>query len=118
MADADFWRDLAARFRALPNDHGLFCVDWKQLASGVRIWIPRGTRSTMSQFDAVAARAGVAIDPTGADPRETWLEALIGTFPTANLTSAITQDEPPSEGKIKDPCGASADLCNALELRA
>ena len=58
MADADFWRDLSAQFRALPNDHGMFRIDWSVIVGTEGIhWKPFATASTLSQFEALARRA-------------------------------------------------------------
>jgi len=127
MADANFWRDLAARFRSLPNDDGIFRIDWIQIVGkpGIR-WKPLAAPETLASFEALARRAGFALDPNSDNFLFSWLSVLKEDSYGAQkpkevmVLSLIEGDETPDEihGSIADPCGASAVRCSVLERAA
>ena len=124
MADSDFWRDLVAKFRALPNDYGMFCVEWCRVEDEPTIWTARGTTTTLAQFAALAVRAGAALDSESSDFRATWLDALRKESPDSRTPISGTEKRPDGtqarcvSGRIANVCEASANYCSDLEGRA
>jgi hypothetical protein len=124
VADADFWRDLAAKFRALPNDYGMFCAEWRCVEGEPRIWTPRGTATVLAQFEVLAARAGAALDSESSDFRVTWLNLLRKESPNSRPATSGIEKRPDGtqaryvSGSIANVCEASANYCSELEGRA
>ena len=83
MNDSDFWRDLAERFRAIP-DYQMLRADWEQTViigeqrSELAQWrlagLDRNTRSMQVDYIALARR-GAKVHPK-MDSLDRWLEAL------------------------------------------
>jgi hypothetical protein len=72
MASSDFWRDLAADFRALPLFHHLV-ASYYIYGGGQGHW----EFGEETDFQALAMRAGSAVaDPGAPDPLIAWLECL------------------------------------------
>jgi len=123
MADADFWRDLSAQFRALPDDDGDFAIEWRVHAGEKEVrWKPFGTADTWGQFKVLAAFAGSALNPEVGN-FETWLSLLKDAIPGRNTRSVrrYNSDETTlnfTEGFIPHPCAASALRCRVLEAKA
>jgi hypothetical protein len=77
MADSNFWRDLAERFRSLPASLPIR-ADWLIDADGTTwSWVVSGAlkRDTEVQFAALARRGGIEIDPSR-DSLAVWLNAV------------------------------------------
>jgi hypothetical protein len=123
MADAEFWRDLALKFRALPTDDGTFRIDWSTVVGkpGVK-WTPFASDDTRVQFELLARRAGLALEPESRDFLLVWFSLLKESSASRVIRNQITLsigDEGSHEtvyGSIADPCGASAIRCSVLEV--
>jgi hypothetical protein len=138
MADSDFWRSLAAKFRGMIKydpSHTLH-AGWKytvivgQPSPKNAEWHLAGSeRPLLSQtirleFEALARRGGAKIDP-GIDSFLAWLETLrseglnsASMQPVAQIGEAGTPTAFHYSGTIVRLSAASADLCRILESRA
>ena len=96
MADSNFWRDLAERFRSLPASLPIR-ADWLIDADGATwSWMISGAlkRDTEIQFAALARRGGVEIDPNR-DSLAVWLDA-------------VWQQENPGRSRLNGPIAAQS----------
>jgi len=123
MANADFWRDLAAQFSNLPDDDGAFEIEWHVHADESRIrWTPSATGETWEQFKALATLAVSPLDP-GSGGFETWLSLLKDSMPATSIVSVRRHNSDETtlefkEGTIPHACAASALRCRVLEAEA
>jgi hypothetical protein len=126
MADAEFWRDLALKFRALPSDDGTFRIDWSTVVGepGVQ-WKPFASDNTRVQFELLARRAGLALEPESKDFLLVWFNLLKESSASHVARKAVTlsiddgdTNHETVHGSIADPCGASAIRCSVLEADA
>jgi hypothetical protein len=133
MADANFWRDMAGQFLALPDRHGSstlradwICITRDDDAPPQCHWQLSGGRSPQArlEFTTLAQRCGVEIDGTS-DSFIVWLEALKRELP--NLSQASANHEFNTDGTIAATYTglcipfvyeASANVCKILESRA
>jgi hypothetical protein len=127
MHKSEFWADLAKKFRELPNDDGRFRIEWTQIVGKPGIhWKLLATPETRASFEALATRAGFALDPDSDNFLFSWLSVLkedsYGAGITKNVVvlSLIEGEDGHDEiqGSIEDPCGASAVRCSVLESAA
>jgi hypothetical protein len=128
MADSDFWRDLADKFRALSDPEGLLCAHWISKKGLPYEWSLRSTRvvwggrSVQVQFEALARRGGLEIDkPNDRSPLDWWLDSLSKDVPGDKFGSGgeIVDGKPADRwGSIDRICETSADFCKILESRA
>jgi hypothetical protein len=129
MADSDFWHELADKFRALDPTQCLR-LQWVAFPAERR-WEPQivGTGDTCvaikAQFEALATRAGLKLTSPSIESSGLlgWLEAVQqfggNDRPSEGIRTAedgVTRQF--IGGTILRPCEVSADLCNALEVRA
>jgi hypothetical protein len=73
--------------------------------------------SFRSQFEPLAMRAGLKLNPQSTQPVELWLSAIKGEGPQIEMLGPSVSMFQES-GYIRRLCQASTDLCNALESRA
>jgi len=77
MASSDFWRDIADKFRNIPEGSTL-TVEWnnpRHLESGE--WSVAGSTTAILSFEALARRVAREIsDPSTPDLYKAWLEQL------------------------------------------
>jgi hypothetical protein len=109
MADAEFWRDLAFKFRTLSRQqdiNGLLAA--KLNADGE--WTLIGRYSYTAQFGALASLGAKGLG-YGTGLIGAWLQALMDENPD----SLEVRNKSANVLKI---CGASADFCETLESRA
>jgi len=116
MASSDFWRDLAAAFRAL---HGFQSIGAsKYVVGGQDRWeIGAGYES---DFIALAMRAGAAIaGPRDSDPLKAWLRRLSqeGYFYEQSPVVETSSGEK-IVGSIPAVFRSSFELCKKLEVHA
>lgn len=130
MADSQYWRDMEARFRALPDPFVFLRADWHYIvgSGGPGEWRLCGgaTASVHMRFEALAKQAGFhAKNPVSCDPLVCWLDLLRLESPNFDLhpygAMALDADGQVvahlSSGSIFRLCEASADLCAKLEGR-
>ncbi|MGD0499332.1 MAG: hypothetical protein ABSC23_12945 [Bryobacteraceae bacterium] len=130
MADSDFWRDLAEKFRAL-NSTVLLRADWHQRfapeslqpheAKWRIITIGSSGRSARYEFEALARRGGREIHPKW-ESLTAWLEALreLGLNTQEGPMAIETRPDGTTvwhiySGSIAQPCQASVDCCKHYE---
>lgn len=128
MADSDFWRDLAEKFRAISDPDGLLRAHWQSEKRRQFEWSVRSAKvvwgglSARAQFEALAARGGSKVEnPNGRDLLSAWFDALNKEIPSDRFeSSAELVDGKPAHiwGSIYRICEASATFCNILERRA
>jgi hypothetical protein len=128
MADSDFWRDLAEKFRALPDPDGLLRATWMSERGGPYQWsiesahVVGGSRSARVRFEVLAARPGVKLEnPNGRSSLDAWLDALSKETPndiSGSGTETVEGMHAHIWGSIYHICEASAVFCNILEYRA
>jgi len=128
MLDSDFWRDLATKFRALPDPEGLISAHWTSERRRPFEWSVQSTKvvwggiSARAQFEALAARGGAMVEnPTGRDLLSAWFDAMNNVLPGDYFGSGgEVVDGKPSLmwGTIHRICEVSATFCNMLESRA
>jgi hypothetical protein len=129
MADSQFWRDMEARFRAIPDPTGDLRADWNYVigSGGPGTWrLAAGlSPSVRVRFEALARLAGVAIDnPAISDPLIAWLHALRLASPDYRPDLYYVEMQDGTEGAhhltgtVRRVCEASADQCCVLESRA
>ncbi len=131
MATSDFWRDLADKFRVVTDKFGYLGADWSVTTTpGEQSSFPQwdlkdgGSPSTRVEFEAVARRAGIAIDPS-VDSLAAWLEALKNQMPTVVASRHAVHRRADGSvatftvgGSITNVCRESADFCRLLEAKA
>lgn len=130
MADSQYWRDMEARFRALPDPFVFLRADWHYIvgSGGPGEWRLCGgaTASVHMRFEALAKQAGFHTkNPVSCDPLVCWLDLLRLESPNFDLHpyGAMELDADGqvvahlSSGSIFSLCEASADLCAKLEGR-
>jgi DNA-binding XRE family transcriptional regulator len=128
MANSGFWRDVAEKFRAIPDPDGLLGADWTHTAtSGLpfkwslrSIRVVGGTQTVRVRFEALARHSASQIPPTTGrrDLIDAWLDALNKEIPTDDFTREQQDDAIVLKGRINRICERSADYCNILESRA
>ena len=134
MSDSDLWRDRAEGFRTLNDPHGMLRADWEIISKPPDIlvssdWMIRSApnRSVQLEFEALAIRAGAALDDTTGDPLIAWLEALKADVKYSPRNDYRVYQELDSSGvfvanhqhgTVRNLAGVSADLCKVLENRA
>jgi DNA-binding XRE family transcriptional regulator len=129
MADSDFWRELAEKFRTLDPSACLrfqwvICPEDKSCEVNV-VGTGDACRTIKTQFEALATRAGKKLDK-GTDTLTglaRWLDEIRMTRPNERPYEGIRQRTDGTEvrlfgGTIMGVCVASADLCNVLEVAA
>jgi hypothetical protein len=128
MAVSDFWRDLAAEFRALPGANYLR-GDWDYAANSGRPhqWRLAGASpSTNARFEALARRAASEMpNPEYSDAFISWLEAVRKNSHQPGIVGNYSeQNDDGSEGPVHvvgslhNLCEESAIYCNQLESDA
>jgi hypothetical protein len=129
MADSDFWHELADKFRALDPTQ---CLRLKWIAFPVeRRWEPEviatgeACTSVKVQFEPLATRAGLKLTSASITSSGLlgWLEAIQYFAGNERTSEGILTGEDGITrqfigGTIMNLCEVSADLCNALEVRA
>jgi hypothetical protein len=123
-----FWGALAKEFRAL--DCRCFSLEWDE-PDGVSGAPPRlflksadddACLSSRMAFEALAAEAGLRIDPYSTDPIRVWLTKLIREMPRASLASTThIIDEVVrnwTTSCIVNPCLSSDALCSSIQRQA
>jgi hypothetical protein len=127
MADANFWRDLAKKFRKL-DPHGSLRADWvintSQPQQSLAHWTIVGPDPLRAEIQALARRGGVEIDPS-ADSLRVWLETLkVERINRSSEGSGIETDGTGTFaghclwGTISQVAQGSVHLCHLLESRA
>lgn len=116
MASSDFWRDLAAAFRALPDYHYLDAT-YSTFPGGLRRWHVGAGPGTTQEFDTLAMRGSAALEPGMRERVETdslrdaWLYALmqVGHFESSLTTVEVEGSAEPIRhfAKIPKVCEAS-----------
>jgi hypothetical protein len=129
MATSDEWSELANRFRSLPAKD--LCAFWSQ-EIGVNkpiYWTISGAgydakaQSLRRQFDALARRAGRALNPPSkSDLAVVWLNAVKKVAPegigdSGHITIGGVK-VPRNSGTIEGICEQSAGYCSAIEALA
>lgn len=127
-SEAHIWGALAKEFRSL--DCRCFSLEWDEPEgfSGVppRLFLKRtdddACLSSRMAFEALAAEAGLRIDPNSTDPIGLWLAKLIREMPNASLgTTTHTREDLVREWVtrcIPNPCLSSDALCSSLQRQA
>jgi hypothetical protein len=128
MADADFWRAQAESFKSITREFEVrLQVNWKKIQGVSITWELPGTGgiSNFPAFEANAARAGKAIDPTASDLVGAWMNALVeySHRRKQNLIQGVEVTEDGTElpfigGVIANACWTSVDYCHVLEVKA
>ena len=126
MASSESWKDLAEKFRAIPEAWTL-TAEWNDpYYNGIGEWSINGSRTAKYKFEALATRAGREIAKKETSNLLTaWLNELKREhFGYKEMGSILTSkpDEPEvryyHSGRIPGVCGESANFCNKLEARA
>jgi hypothetical protein len=128
MADSTFWRDLAAKFRAL-DPNGIISAPWDCTVKSGRPWqwqLVGGTPGLHSQFEALARRGASEMPkPEYSDLLLSWLEAVRKTsFDISGANYYTEQNADGTDGAhhvtgiVKRICEASSAFCNTLESEA
>lgn len=129
MADSDFWHELAGKFRVLDP---MQCLSLKWIAfPAEKEWKPEivaigdACQSVKAQFEALATRAGLGLTSASVTSSGIlgWLEAVQYFADNERSSEGIHTDEAGITrhfigGTILRLCEVSANLCNALEVRA
>src|SRR5579863_2180385 len=118
MLDSDFWRDLADKFRALPDPHGLLYARWSSTVGGWNLptWhvsivgSSLGPNTAVVQFNALAVRAGAALKLNSGDRdlRDVWLDEVRKETPSERTFQGSNADH--IGGRIDKLSEASANL--------
>jgi hypothetical protein len=126
MANSDFWKSIAAEFRALDPNGGLR-ADWDYVVNSGRPyqWRFAGSQPSLDmRFEALARRAASEMpNPGYSDLLLSWLEALRknSTQLGSDYYAETRRDQPDVEhvvGSVHRICEASADLCHKFESQA
>lgn len=123
MATSEFWRNIAAEFRALDPDAMLY-GSWDCLVTGGMPcqWTLRGhTRAVQIRFEALARRAASEMpQPEFSDSLLSWLEAvrknghqLGSSYYTDTGADGAKLDH--VTGNVHNLCQESASLCSMFE---
>jgi hypothetical protein len=130
MATSEFWRDLAAQFKALPLECSVLYATRDYMVGSGRVgqWTLNGTRSAVAQFDPLARRGASELQNAKIpDLLIAWLEALMANEPLAFKQEpyvAIEENPDGSNGPqhmlgtllhLRD---ASVNFCHTLESEA
>jgi hypothetical protein len=122
MATSEFWRDLAEKFRSLPNSE-ILGAEWDlTVGSNVKSWrLVGGDEGLNGRFETLAMRAASQIANPGTRPLMfVWLEAVqasvwvMGYIRNADGTDGSHH----VGGRIGRICEASANYCSHLEAIA
>jgi ribosome-binding protein aMBF1 (putative translation factor) len=128
MADFSFWRDLAEKFGALQDTHGMFSAEWDYIvgSGGRGEWKLAGAgRIARIQFETLAKRAASALSEEGdADLLTAWLEICRLASGRKFERYGIEVNADGSDGAhhqtgiIRRICEASANYCSELDGKA
>lgn len=128
MTDSEFWRDLGARFRALPQQRWAIEATWSRDSPGAnRTWKVSGPHPDITQqVIALAVRGGQRLLQSERPPDEAWLEEAlnrnlatgVATYRRVAGTPKDHFDEYQSSGMIHRLADQSAHLCSLLETDA
>jgi DNA-binding transcriptional regulator YiaG len=108
MADSEFWRDLALKFRTLSRQQDINGLLAAKRDEGGK-WVLLGNYSYRAQFGALASRGAKWLG-YATDLIDAWMRALMAEHPDS-LEIRPNRD-------VLKICGASADVCEVLEARA
>jgi DNA-binding transcriptional regulator YiaG len=110
MGDSEFWKNLAAQFRAL-NCHGIR-LTWSVSETGAsefasHLDADRGVtvHAVLAALQALFAEVGLKVDPRSDNPINSWCIAL-------------SKQLPDDARAIEDPGVSSAVLCSRLQMEA
>jgi hypothetical protein len=131
MADSDFWRELAEKFRAIEDPFDLLHAEWKKFERDEWSLVDealaaRPHRASIStRFEALARRGGTRLD-SGRDSLHVWLDALRAEdrWTDHEVHSGLNASGQPVEPPvliacwIMRLCKSSAEFCDILESRA
>ena len=125
MSDAETWRELEGRFRALqPDDQDGLRATWDDFS---KRWVLKDapSNSVLRRFKTAAEAAAVALGLSSAEaPPDGWLDSLKhqdDLFPVetggvvTEGTGAVTHFDDPDIPRV---CEVSADYCERLAYRA
>lgn len=133
LCDPDIWRGFHDEFEALAREELATAragikgevlvayVSYEGTTNDIGDWLVYGTPSERlrSDFDSIAARAGLALHPPrGVNPAHYWLRSLFLDL-LGNRSKYLLFAKAPNESGIIQPvCAASAMFCNRLVAKS